>query len=299
MWIILGLISSFFLGVYDVSKKWSLNENAVIPVLFFATLTGMLIFAPFLVVSYLAPGSSVEQFWYIPSQTPTAHLHFFLKAIIVGTSWILAYFALKNLPITIVTPIRASSPIWTLIGAVIIFDEQFTTTQWTGIFITIGFYYLFALIGRKEGIHFTKNPWIYLIILATIIGAGSSLYDKYLIARYDRLAVQAWFSVYLVVYYLPIILFLWYPKRHTTTPFRWRYSILLIAIFLILADFAYFYALSYTDSLVAIIAALRRSSVVVSFILGALIFKDQNLRAKWWVLLGILLGVFLIYWGSN
>lgn len=299
MWIFLGLVSSFFLGIYDISKKWSLNDNAVIPVLFLATLTGMVIFLPFLVASILAPGLSAGQFWFIPDQDLNAHIHFFLKAIIVGTSWILAYFALKNLPITIITPIRASSPIWTLIGAVLIFDEQFTMIQWIGMLITLGFYYAFALVGKKEGIHFARNRWIYLIVLATIIGAGSSLYDKYLLTRYDRLAVQAWFSVYLVIFYLPVLLLLWFPKRKNTTPFQWRYSIIFIGIFLITADFAYFYALSFSDSLVGIIASLRRSSVVISFFLGALIFKDKNLRAKWWVLLGILFGVFLIYWGST
>lgn len=299
MWVLLGLISSFFLGIYDVSKKWSLNDNAVIPVLFFATLTGMFIFSPFLLTSHLAPAYSSGQIWYIPQQTQTAHLHFMIKAVIVGTSWILAYFALKNLPITIVTPIRASSPLWTLIGALIIFNEQFNLLQWTGMILTLGFYYIFALIGRKEGIQFSKNRWIYAIVLATIIGAGSSLYDKYLIARYDRLAVQAWFSVYLVAFYFPVLLLLWYPARKRNTPFQWRHSIVLIGIFLIIADFTYFYALSYTESLIGILSSLRRSSVIISFAVGAMLFKDKNLKAKWYVLVGILAGISMIYLGSQ
>jgi transporter family protein len=298
MWILLGLVSSIFLGIYDISKKWSLNNNAVIPVLFFATLSGAVIFTPLLITSLMAPELSDNFPWYIPSQDNTAHMHFVLKAIIVGSSWIMAYFALKNLPITIVTPIRASSPIWTLAGAVIIFDEQFTLLQWVGIAITLVFYYLFALAGRKEGIDFKSNQCIFLIIAATVVGAISSLYDKFLLARYDRLAVQAWFSIYLVVFYLPIMMLLWYPRRKKTTPFKWKNSIILIGIFLIIADFAYFYALSYSDSLVGIIAALRRSSVVVSFLIGAMIFRDKNVRAKWYILLGILAGVLLIYWGS-
>ena len=299
MWVLLGLISSFFLGIYDVSKKWSLNDNAVIPVLFFATLTGMMVFAPFLLTSLFAPSYASGQFWYIPVQSQTAHLHFMLKAVIVGTSWILAYFALKHLPITIVTPIRASSPLWTLIGAVIIFNEQFTVLQWAGMILTLGCYYIFAIVGRKEGIHFAKNRWIYSIILATMIGAGSSLYDKYLIAQYDRLAVQAWFSVYLVAFYLPVLLLLWYPARKRNTPFQWRHSIVFIGVFLIIADFAYFWALSYTESLIGIIASLRRSSVVISFAIGAMLFNDKNLKAKWIVLVGILAGISLIYLGSN
>ena len=299
MWIILGLISACFLGIYDIAKKYSLNGNAVLPVLFFATITGMAIFLPFILISAFFPDYATDKSWYIPQQTGVAHAYFFLKAIIVGTSWILAYFALKNLPITIVTPIRASSPVWTLIGAVLIFGEQFTSMQWAGMIITLGFYYVFALVGKKEGIHFTRNKWIFMIVLATFIGAGSSLYDKFLIGKYDRLAVQAWFSVYLVVFYLPVVAFLWYPKRKKYTPFQWRNSIILIGVLLVLADFAYFYALSYTDSLVAIISSIRRSSVIVSFAVGAWMFKDKNLREKWYVLLGILVGIYLIYLGSQ
>jgi transporter family protein len=298
MWVLLGLISAFFLGVYDIAKKWSLNDNAVIPVLFFATLTSALIFIPLLATSYISPDFSQYQNWYIPIQDQTAHLHFVLKAIIVGTSWILAYFALKNLPITIVTPIRASSPMWTLLGALLIFNEQFSIFQWAGIVVTISFYYVFALAGKKEGIHFANNKWIYMIILATMIGAGSSLYDKFLLARYDRLAVQAWFSVYMVLYYLPILFLFWYPRRNKSTPFHWRHSIVLIGILLVLADFAYFYSLSFEDSLIGVLTPLRRSSVVVSFLIGAWIFKDTNLKSKWHALLGILLGIFLIYLGS-
>lgn len=298
MWVVLGLISAIFLGVYDVSKKWSLNGNAVLPVLFFSTVSGMMLFVPFLLMSNFAPGLSQAYSCFIAPQTTIAHIHFFLKAVIVGTSWILAYFALKNLPITIVAPIRASSPLWTLIGAVLIFHEQFTLMQWAGIIITLGSYYAFALVGKKEGIIFRSNRWIFMIILATIIGAGSSLYDKYLLMRYDRLAVQAWFSVYLVVFYLPILVFLWYPARKKNTPFQWRYSIILIGVFLVIADFAYFYALSYTESLIGVLASLRRGSVIIAFFVGAMIFKDKNVRSKKYVLAGILIGIMLIYWGS-
>ena len=52
------------------------------------------------------------------------HKYMVIKALIVGTSWICAYFALKHLPISIVSPIRASGPVWTLFGAIVLFHEQ-------------------------------------------------------------------------------------------------------------------------------------------------------------------------------
>jgi transporter family protein len=206
---------------------------------------------------------------------------------------------MKNLPITIVTPIRASSPVWTLLGAIVIFTEVLTPLQWLGLIITLVAYYVFSLAGKREGISFAKNKWVLFIVLATLIGAGSSLYDKFLTARYDRIALQAWFSVYLVVVLLPVVLIFWYPRRSKLTPFRWHWAIPLIGIFLVIADFLYFYALSYQDSLISLISTLRRGSVITSFFLGALIFKgEKNIRMKGIILIFILLGIAIIMLGS-
>lgn len=299
MWLILAIASSVFLGVYDIFKKMSVNGNAVLPVLLFATISGSLLFLPVIILSSIYPDANEGQFWFIPQVSGHAHLLFFIKAVIVASSWILAYFAMKNLPITIVTPIRASSPVWTLLGAIVIFTEVLTPLQWLGLIITLVAYYVFSLAGKREGISFAKNKWVLFIVLATLIGAGSSLYDKFLTARYDRIALQAWFSVYLVVVLLPVVLIFWFPRRSKLTPFRWHWAIPLIGIFLVIADFLYFYALSYQDSLISLISTLRRGSVITSFFLGALIFKgEKNIRMKGIILIFILLGIAIIMLGS-
>jgi len=103
VWVLLGMVSAMLLGVYDIFKKLSLRDNAVMPVLFLSTLTSSLLFLPILLVSHSHPELS-GHFWYIKPQNLTAHIHFFVKSIIVGSSWVLAYFAVKNLPITIASP---------------------------------------------------------------------------------------------------------------------------------------------------------------------------------------------------
>ena len=298
MWVLLGVFSSVFLGIYDIFKKYSLKENAVIPVLFFASISSALLFVPFIVISHLNPEVLSGTLFYVPAVSWKTHLLILLKSVIVGSSWIFAYFALKNLPITIVAPVRASGPLWTLIGALTVFGEKLSFLQWTGLIITLLFYYLFSVAGRKEGINFLRNKWVLFIFLATIIGTVSSLYDKFLIARYDRMAVQAWFSIYMIVVLLPVQAFLWFPGRKKYTPFQWRWTIPLIGICLTIADFAYFYALTWNDSLIAILSVLRRGSVLISFTLGAFIFKEVNLRRKALILLGILAGIIIIIAGS-
>ncbi len=297
MWIILGLVSCFFLGIYDISKKVSLNNNAVIPVLFLASASGALIFAPFLLASH-AGWLQADSLFYIPPISLATHAYIFLKSMLVGSSWILAYYALKHLPLTIVTPIRATGPVWTLIGALLLYQEQYTSLQWLGIFIVLGFFYYFALAGQREGIDFKRNRWVYFIFLATLLGSCSTLYDKFLIARFSRMAVQAWFSIYMLPVFIPFVLFLWYPKRTKSTPFQWHGAIPLIGILLTVADFAYFYALTDPEALITILSVLRRTSVVISFALGALLFREKNIKRKALALIGIMAGVVLMVLGS-
>jgi transporter family protein len=296
MWIYLGILSCIFLGFYDVSKKHALKGNAVLAVLFFSTCTGALFMLPEIVLSALAPAKAHEWGLYVPMLDWRAHLHFFTKAFIVATSWIFAYFGFKHLPISIVSPIRASGPVWTLLGAVILFHEMPSRIQWIGLFLIIFSYYIFSLIGSKEGIRFHKNKWVFFVFLATLIGTISSLYDKYLIQKlgYTPMAVQAWFFVYLVLILGIVFLVFWWPVRRKHSPFQWRWSILAIGLFLMLSDFVYFRAIEYPNTLIVLLSALRRSNVLVSFYLGSFLFKDVNVRQKTFALIGVLAGVLCI-----
>lgn len=293
MWITLALLSALLLGVYDLFKKASLNNNAVLPVLFFACLCSSFIFIPLSILSKINPRLVSDWHLYIPSIGLKTHFLILMKSILVVSSWTFSFFALKNLPLTIVSPIRSTGPVWTLVGAIVIYSEHLTPLQWIGIIITLISFYLFSTVGKLEGINFRTNRWIWFIIAGTLLGSISGLYDKYLMRSLDRMAVQAWFTYYQVVLLLPVVLIWWYPKRKRI-PFKWRNSIPFIGIFLVMADFAYFYALSDSDSLISLVSAIRRSGVVLPFLGGALFYKEKNIRVKSIYLTGIIVGVFIL-----
>lgn len=297
MWLTFAIISSVLLGFYDLTKKASLKDNAFIPVLFLSTTVAAAIFGVVVILSRLGIFAN-DTLLYVPQITKEEHLLFFIKSVIVGSSWFLAYMGMTYLPITIVVPIRATGPFWVIIGALILFDERFSLIQWIGILVVLIFFYIFSLAGKKEGVKFRKNKWIYAIIGATIIGAISGLYDKFLLFDHHRMAVQAWFSIYMVLVMLPFLMLLWYPKRKTTVPFKWRLTIPAIAIVLSLADFFYFYALSQPEALIGVVSLIRRGSVVIAFSLGAVIFKEGNIKRKSIALAGILVGIVLLILGS-
>jgi transporter family protein len=295
MWIVLALLSAILLGIYEVFKKLSVHKNAVIPVLFISTLTSSMIFLLLVIGSKLAPVFFTRIQLFIPGITPKQHGLIFIKSVIVVSSWILAFYAVKNLPITIVAPIRATGPIWTLLGAIVIFNEQLNVYQWLGVIITLFFFYMLSTTGKLEGIHFSTNKWVFFIMAATFLGAVSGLYDKFLMRRIDRLAVQAWFSFYQVAILLPILAVnRWRLPKAERERFHWRWSIPLIGVFLVMADFLYFNALSYSDSLISIISSLRRGGVVISFVVGAVVFHEKNHRKKAIYLAGILIGIIFI-----
>ncbi|MFA5688452.1 MAG: DMT family transporter [Kiritimatiellales bacterium] len=296
MWIYLGLVSALLLGSYDVCQKHALNKNAVLPVLLFSVCTGAVLMLLIFALSRLAPETMQQHCCYVPPATRSEHLHIFFKSCIVCVSWVLTYFSMKHLPISIAAPIRASSPVWTLLCAVLFFGERPDPAQWTGMLVVFISYYIFSVAGRKEGVVFHRNGWVLLIFTATLIGAGSVLYDKYLLQqlRYTPMLVQFWFSVYNAILIAGVVAIAWWPRREKLTKFRWRWTIPLIGLFLLVSDFAYFNAIREPDALASVLSVVRRTGVIVSFTSGALLFGETNIRRKIIALAGILAGVILI-----
>ncbi len=338
MWLILAFFSAAMLGFYDASKKASLKNNAVLPVLLLNTIFSTLIFSPFLLdyicgfgwfsgtfldTAPISGGTQLSETQAFPhdacspttagilsntltinrlgstSATLSAHLMVVLKAFIVLSSWICGYFGLKHLPLTIVGPINATRPVLVLLGALLIFGEKLNILQWTGVLLALSSIFLMSRAGKKEDIDFKSNKWIWCVAAATLMGAISGLYDKFIMKSLSPMFVQSWFNFYQMIIMSIICAFIWYPSRHHTTPFRWSWAIPLISIFICIADFAYFTSLSESDSMISVVSLVRRSSVIISFLCGVLIFKERNIKAKLVDLCLILLGMAFIWIGTN
>ena len=337
MWLILAFVSATFLGFYDTSKKASLKDNAVLPVLFLNTVFSTLIFSPFL-IDYIgdfgwfsgtffdtAPYSlGLEAQLSDPQALPEvtcphsaasnssnvlinntlystfkAHLLVVLKAFIVLSSWIFGYFGLKHLPLTIVGPINATRPVLVLVGAMLIFGERLNIYQWIGVILAIGSIFLMSRAGKKENIDFKSNKWVWCVGLATLMGVISGLYDKFIMKSLSPMFVQSWFNFYQMLIMVAICALLWYPKRHQSTPFQWRWTILLISIFICIGDFAYYTSLNDPDSMISVVSLVRRSSVIISFACAVIFFKERNLKAKLLDLALLLTGMAFIWIGTR
>lgn len=290
MWLLLAIFSALGLGFYDVFKKLSVRGNDVLMVLMLNTIFGFLFISPFF-VSNLFNGASLV--------APSFHNHLLilLKSFIVLGSWILGYFAIKHLPLTVQGPINASRPVIVLAGALLLYGEQLNITQWCG--LILGFVSLFfsSRIGGKEVGSKSNMRWIWMSIGATILGAISALYDKFLMRSFTAIDVQGWYTFYQTIIMVIVVNIL---KRthHEKHTFKWRWTIPFIALFLTAADMAYFESLTQTGSMIAVVSMIRRGSVLVSFLYGAFILREKNLKIKILDLLILLAGLILLILGS-
>lgn len=296
MWMYLGLLSALFLGLHNLCKKHAVQGNAVLPVLLGTVFSGFLMLLPFYFTSLFFPEYTQEIGFYITPISWETHGFIFIKSMIMTASWILAYLALKHLPLTIVTPIRSAGPFFTFIGAILIYNEQPNATQWIGFMLIILSVLGYSKIGKKEGINFKKNKWIFAIIGATFLGASSGLYDKYLIQRLELnpQTLQFWFCSYTVLLLFTLLLVTWFPFPKKRASFSWRWSIVAVGILLQTADYFYFKALQDSEALIMLLSAIKRSQILIAVVVGGLVFKEKNKRKKLIPLAGILLGVFLI-----
>lgn len=299
MWLSLAFASAALLGLYDAAKKKALTGNAVLPVLLLNTFFCSLFFLPAILSAECGFGWFDGTVLESSCGTLRAHGLVVLKSAIVLTSWIFGYFGMKHLPLTIVGPINATRPVLVLLGALLIFGERLNASQWAGVLLALVSLFLLGRSSRREGVDFAHNRWILCIAAAALTGAASGLYDKYIMTRLDPVFVQSWYNLYQFLMMAIVVGILWWPRRGHTTPFRWSWAIPFISICLSAADFAYLYALRDPDAMISVVSMIRRGSVVVSFLCGAALFHERNLRSKAVDLAFILVGMFFLWLGSR
>jgi len=290
-WVVASLVAAFFLGIYELCTKHAVNKNAVLPVLFLANVVSAGIWTTMMLLQRANPQLMPPIFTVAPL-TWHQHAQIALKSFIVACSWVATYFAVKHLPVSISSPIRATAPVWTIFGALLVLGERPSWLELVGVAITIAAFIGLSLAGRKEGIHFHRDKWVWWAVIGMLFGAVSTLYDKHLLGRvgFDAATVQAWFSVYLAILFLPLAIG-WKLRLWTRHEFHWRWTIVLLTLALLVSDFLYFNALRNPEALVSLVASLRRGNTLVAFVGGILLFGEAYDSKKILAVIGVMVGI--------
>jgi len=306
MWVVLAFISALCLGGYDISKKIALKGHRVVDVLTLSILISSLILSLPLILSRLCPGVTEGTAFYVPRLDLQAHLLTLLKSCIVLSSWIFAYISLKHLPLSVVSPMQATRPMWTLIGALFLFGERLNGWQWTGVLLAIGTILVYSLSIRSS--KKTRTPegekkYYIALVLAILIGSCSGLYDKFMMRHYDHNAVQVYYTFYQAAMMLVVWGADWFrrPVPHPSAEPVSRLSILpviLISVFLVISDNVYMLALRDSDSLIAVVSTIRRGGAVIGFAYGLVFLQEPEPKKKIACMIGIMAGLICLALGS-
>ena len=275
----MALASAVLLGVYDVAKKVALKHNDIYPILLVATGLSALFVSPFLT-------------W----GTGADHLRLIFKAVLVTASWVSGMIALQLLPITTVSTFKTSRPMFVVVFSIILFGERLNWMQWLGVAAVLLALWLLSVNSEREGISFKGNRGFWALLISVLTGVASALWDKHILAGMHPLFVQSWTNIYITALLALIILLR--RSRGLKEAFRWDWTLLLIAVFITAADMLYFFSLKEDGSMLSVVSLIRRSSVIITFALGATLFKEKRIAQKAGVLVLMLAGVVLLMAGS-
>ena len=285
MWVILSLISAFLLGFYDIFKKQTVVNNAIIPVLFYSTMVSGLLFLPFVLLSQLKPYIFADEFMqklFIEPLTTRQQLLIMGQTALILCSWMFSYSAMKHLPITVVGPVNQLRPAITVILMFIVFRESLTWLQGTGVVLAIISFYFMNRSGKLEGIQFKSNKWVYMLLGSAILVAFSGVYDKFLLSKecISPATIQAWYTIYDFLMMAVLFFLIWFPKRKKMQ-FEWRWGIVAMAVFVTVADVIYLTGLKQDAAVVVLIPLILYGvRLIVSFVYGIFGFREKNIRSK-------------------
>jgi len=278
------LASAVLLALYDIAKKASVGGNAVLPVLLASSSAGF--------AAYLGGLAACGRLALAADVSREAFLCGLAKSAIVGTSWVFTFCALRTLPVTIATPIRASAPALVLLIAIPLYGEIPSAVQGAGMAAVFAGYFAFSWAGRHEGIDFARNRAVWCAAAGAALSAASAIWDKHVfqILALPVEPVQTVFQAGLVAFYAAA-LGVSRAVRTAGCRFEWRWTIPLVGILLAGADWLYFTGLSHPGTPVSAASLMRRLSAVLTFLLGAGFFKETNLARKSVALAAIVAGI--------
>ncbi len=282
MWLWLALLSALLLGFYDIAKKQALAKNGPIEVLFAATAISTILLSP---CFFLYSGPWMH------------HLMLMAKAVLVSASWISGMYALKLLPITTVSPLKATRPFFVVLLSLLIFGEKLNALQYAGVALALASIALTSFSGRRDTAGSGSRAGYVAIGVSIAAGVASALYDKHIMVQMHPLFVQSWTNLYITAI-VGLYLLIMRGVSRSSAKFRWDWVLLGTAVLITGADMAYFFALGSKGALLSVISIVRRASVLVTFVFGALIFKEKNLGGKALALLMLLGGMVCLMLGT-
>lgn len=263
-WIILTILYAFFVSLDEVLKKKATKINSVYEVL--ACFTPIALILTFIITKDIFD----INYHFLPI--------ILLKSTVVVIAWVLGLKALDGLQLGTYGIIKTSRIIFSIFLSCIFLNEKMNLITLFGILIIIIGLILVSTTANNDSNKKNSIKLTLLFLISCFCSSISAIMDKKILLHISSGQLQFWFLLFLTFYYWIILLI----KRE-----KINYKILKnnpwiipIALCLVIADRLLFMANKISSSQVIIMTIIKQLSIIISIILGKIIFKEKNIIKK-------------------
>lgn len=277
LWILFIFIYAFLKGSREGMKKAALKKSSSNEILFFYTLIGFLIVAPFS--------------WKAAFITPPLYIFYsFIKASVVCTAWIFAFLAIKNMSVSLYGIMDLSRMVFSTMLGVFALGEDFTLSKAIGVVLVITGLLLVNL--KKDAS--SKGMTVSVLIAALLncfLNAVSGTMDKVLMKSMESAQLQFWFMLFMTLIYGVVLIVR--KEKISVKCLRYNYWIPVMSISLIVGDKLLFEANANPESQVTLMTIIKQSAVLVTVLTGWIVFKEKHILYKLMCAGIVLSGIFI------
>ena len=277
IWIIFIFIYAFLKGSREGMKKAALKRSSSNEILFFYTLIGFIITAPFSWKSAFAA-------------KPIFIFYSFVKAAVVCAAWLFAFLAIKKMSVSLYGIMELSRMVFSTMLGVFVLGESFTLAKAIGVILVIIGLLLVNLKKdtSSKGVTFTV---LVAALLNCFLNAISGTMDKVLMKSMESSQLQFWFMLFMTVIYGIVLLVC--KERISVKCLKYNYWIPIMSVSLIVGDKLLFEANANPASEVTVMTIIKQSAVIVTVLTGWLIFKEKHILYKMMCAGIVLSGIFI------
>ncbi len=272
-WFLLATISALLSAAAAVLQKKSLLQTRALPFAFVLSFVIML-----LSVVFLAGVDALD----VP---PLVLALLVGKSLVGGTAFLCVMMSLEGGQISTVLPLMGLTPAMTAVLSFLLTGETMTWTEWVGLAVMMTGVYLVEWKPEGRGTWAARVQTVLterrLIILALLLFAVSSVADKLLVSTHktDPRLVLVYQHVVFCLLFGGMLLLRKVPVGEVVRQARRQLPLFLV---IALVTIGYRYAQLEATRLapVALVLAVKRTSIVYASLLGGKIFADDRLGLR-------------------
>lgn len=261
--------------------------KGISPVLFF--LLTLLFSLPFMIALLLILG--------VPKFTADFFIILFVTAVLDTAAAIFYYKALSISEISLIAPISSFNPIFVLIFASFLLNENPSILKLLGIAIIVLGSYLLNISSIKSGIFkpfyklFSDKGVQFFLITNFIWGVTPVLQKKAIFetSPVTPISVPIIEAIFIIIFLIPFLVKSKNTKSYVRTNLKW---LILFGGLSVIGQFAAMNA--YSTANVAYAVAIFKLSVLFSVLLGAIFFKEKNTKQRFAGAVVMVIGTILM-----